>query len=143
MNMLLAVLEKRAGFKLARKMCFHEYRRRPEGERSRIGFWPNSCGLRRVSTLLLSATPVCVARLGYSGEIRPVNRIVAAHFGSRKIGLCAHPHPSNNLKGFSSKVHIEIQPVKKVTVLFSSPVFVNKGILFFLYSKNVLSLQPL
>lgn len=118
MNMLLAVLEKRAGFKLAQKDVFLNIAG---------GLKVNDPGLDLavISAVLSSSLDIAVERdtclcgeVGLSGEIRPVNRIEQRILEAEKLGFARILIPSNNLKGFSSKVHIEIQPVKKVTDAF-------------------------
>ena len=65
--------------------------------------------------------------MGLSGEIRPVNRIEQRILEAEKLGFKRILIPANNLKGFSTKVKIEISEVKKVSdafrVLFSSPQY--------------------
>ncbi len=118
MNMLLAVLEKRAGFKLAQKDVFLNIAG---------GLRISDPGLDlSVITSVLSSnldmsvdTDICLCgEVGLSGEIRPVNRIEQRIQEAEKLGFKRILLPSNNLKGFSSKVKIEIQQVKKVSDAF-------------------------
>jgi DNA repair protein RadA/Sms len=123
MNMLLAVLEKRAGFKLAQKDVFL-----------------NIAGGLRVSDPGLDLSVICAVlsssldmaidrdtclcgEVGLSGEIRPVNRIEQRILEAEKLGFSRILIPANNLKGFSAKVNIKIEQVKRVSdafrVLFS------------------------
>ena len=119
MNMLLAVLEKRVGFKLAQKDVFL-----------------NIAGGLRVSdpaidlsiiTAILSSNmdaPIdrnfCMAgEVGLSGEIRPVNRIEQRMAEAEKLGFSSILVPKYNLQGIDvSKWKIEIIPVRKVEEAF-------------------------
>lgn len=118
MNMLLAVLEKRAGFKLAQKDVFLNIAG---------GLRVSDPGLDlSVITAILSSSldmsvegDTCLCgEVGLSGEIRPVNRIEQRILEAEKLGFSRILIPANNLKGFTSKVNIEIQQVKKVSDAF-------------------------
>ena len=118
MNMLLAVLEKRAGFKLARKDVFLNIAG---------GLKINDPGmdLSVISAVLSSSLDISVAKdtclageVGLSGEIRPVNRIEQRIFEAEKLGFSRIIIPDNNLKGFNSKVSIKIETVRKVEEAF-------------------------
>lgn len=118
MNMLLAVLEKRAGFKLIQKDVFLNIAG---------GLKVNDPGmdLSVISAVLSSSLDisiekhVCIAgEVGLSGEIRPVNRIEQRILEAEKLGFSKILVPQNNLKGFTSKVNIEIIQVRKVEEAF-------------------------
>jgi len=118
MNMLLAVLEKRAGFKLAQKDVFLNIAG---------GLRVNDPGmdLAVISSILSSSLDMAIDRdtcltgeVGLSGEIRPVNRIEQRITEAEKLGFSRIIVPSNNLKGFKSKVKIEIEQVRKVSDAF-------------------------
>src|SRR5690606_36612646 len=118
MNMLLAVLEKRAGLKLAQKDVFLNIAG---------GLRVNDPGMDlAVSSSILSwSLDMAVERetcltgeVGLSGEIRPVNRSEQRITEAEKLGFSRIVVPANNLKGFKSKVKIEIEPVKKVSDAF-------------------------
>lgn len=118
MNMLLAVLEKRAGFKLAQKDVFLNIAG---------GLKINDPGmdLAVISAVLSSSLDVAVAKdtclageIGLSGEIRPVNRIEQRIFEAEKLGFSRIIIPANNLKGFTSKVSIKIETARKVEEAF-------------------------
>ncbi len=119
MNMLLAVLEKRAGFKLAQKDVFLNIAG---------GLRVNDPGmdLAIISAVLSSSLDMTVDRDtclcgevgGLSGEIRPVNRIEQRIQEAEKLGFSRILVPSNNLKGFDKKVSIEIMQVKRVSDAF-------------------------
>ncbi len=118
MNMLLAVLEKRAGFKLAQKDVFLNIAG---------GLKINDPGmdLSVISAVLSSSLDISIAKdtclageVGLSGEIRPVNRIEQRIFEAEKLGFSRIIIPDNNLKGFTSKVSIKIETVRKVEEAF-------------------------
>lgn len=118
MNMLLAVLEKRAGFKLIQKDVFLNIAG---------GLKVNDPGmdLSVISAVLSSSLDIAIEKhvcmageVGLSGEIRPVNRIEQRILEAEKLGFSKILVPQNNLKGFTSKVNIEIIQVKKVEEAF-------------------------
>lgn len=118
MNMLLAVLEKRAGFKLAQKDVFLNIAG---------GLKVNDPGmdLSVISAVLSSSLDIAIdndtclcGEVGLSGEIRPVNRIEQRIQEAEKLGFSRILIPSNNLKGFNKKVSIEIKQVSKVSDAF-------------------------
>ena len=115
LNMLLAVLEKRVGFKLMQKDVFI-----------------NIAGGLRVTDLAIDLsviaavlssnvdTPIesgwCMAgEVGLSGEVRPVNRIEQRIAEAEKLGFTDMIIPKYNLKGLDSKKYnISLHPVRKV-----------------------------
>lgn len=118
MNMLLAVLEKRAGFKLAQKDVFLNIAG---------GLRVNDPGmdLSVISAVLSSSLDMTIDRniclcgeVGLSGEIRPVNRIEQRIQEAEKLGFSRMLIPANNLKGIQKKMSIEIQQVKRVSDAF-------------------------
>ncbi len=118
MNMLLAVLEKRAGFKLAQKDVFLNIA-------GGLKISDPGMDLSVISAVLSSSLDIAVARdtclageVGLSGEIRPVNRIEQRIFEAEKLGFKRIIVPANNLKGFTSKVNIKIETARKVEEAF-------------------------
>ena len=115
LNMLLAVLEKRVGFKLIQKDVF-----------------VNIAGGLRVTDLAMDLsiiaavlssnvdTPIdkewCMAgEVGLSGEVRPVNRIEQRIAEAEKLGFTDMVIPKNNLSGIDpSRYRIKLHPVRKV-----------------------------
>ena len=115
LNMLLAVLEKRVGFKLAQKDVF-----------------VNIAGGLRVTDLAMDLsviaavlssnvdTPIesgwCMAgEVGLSGEVRPINRIEQRIAEAQKLGFTDMIIPKYNLQGFDqNKYSIHLHPVRKV-----------------------------
>lgn len=119
MNMLLAVLEKRAGFKLAQKDVFLNIAGGLKVNDPAIDLAVISAVLS--SSLDISIDPgVCMAgEVGLSGEIRPVNRIEQRIFEAEKLGFSSILIPYNNLKGLdTAKCKIKIIQVKKVEEAF-------------------------
>lgn len=118
MNMLLAVLEKRAGFKLAQKDVFLNIA-------GGLKVNDPAIDLSVISSVLSSSldiavdTNTCMAgEVGLSGEIRPVNRIEQRILEAEKLGFKKILIPHNNLKGFSAKLDIQIAQVRKVEEAF-------------------------
>ena len=115
LNMLLAVLEKRVGFKLIQKDVF-----------------VNIAGGLRVTDLAMDLsviaavlssnvdTPIeqgwCMAgEVGLSGEVRPVSRIDQRISEAQKLGFTHIIVPAHNMQGIdTSRYHISITPVRKV-----------------------------
>ena len=119
MNMLLAVLEKRVGFKLAQKDVFLNIA-------GGIKVNDPAIDLAVISAILSSNmdvaidTSICVAgEVGLSGEIRPVNRIEQRIKEADKLGFKRFILPKFNLQGIdTSQFSIELKPVRKVEEAF-------------------------
>ncbi|WP_108822205.1 DNA repair protein RadA [Dysgonomonas sp. Marseille-P4361] len=118
MNMLLAVLEKRAGFKLIQKDVFLNIA-------GGLKVNDPAMDLAVISAVLSSSLDISIEKhvcmtgeVGLSGEIRPVNRIEQRILEAEKLGFSKILIPQNNLKGFTSKVNIEIVQVRKVEEAF-------------------------
>lgn len=115
LNMLLAVLEKRVGFKLIQKDVFI-----------------NIAGGLRVTDLAMDLSVIsavlssnvdtaiesgwCMAgEVGLSGEVRPVSRIEQRVAEAEKLGFSHIIIPSNNMQGLNTaRFGIELVPVRKV-----------------------------
>lgn len=118
MNMLLAVLEKRAGFKLIQKDVFLNIA-------GGLKVNDPAIDMAVISAVLSSSLDIAIERhvcmageVGLSGEIRPVNRIEQRILEAEKLGFSKILIPHNNLKGFTTKVDIEIMTVRKVEEAF-------------------------
>lgn len=119
MNMLLAVLEKRVGFKLAQKDVFLNIA-------GGIKVNDPAIDLAVISAILSSNmdvpidTTICVAgEIGLSGEIRPVNRIEQRIREADKLGFKKFILPKFNLQGIdTTNLAIELLPVQKVEQAF-------------------------
>ena len=115
LNMLLAVLEKRVGFKLAQKDVFLNIA-------GGLKVTDPAIDLSVIAAVLSSnvdtgiESGVCMAgEVGLSGEIRPVNRIEQRVAEAAKLGFRQMIVPRHNLQGFdTSKLKIELVPVRKV-----------------------------
>lgn len=119
MNMLLAVLEKRAGFKLVQKDVFLNIAGGLRVNDPATDVAVISAVLS--SSLDIAIEPgVCMAgEVGLSGEIRPVNRIEQRIMEAAKLGFNRILVPQGNLKGFDrEKCKIEIVQVRKVEEAF-------------------------
>lgn len=119
MNMLLAVLEKRVGFKLAQKDVFLNIA-------GGLKVNDPAIDLSVISAILSSnmdtgiEREVCMAgEVGLSGEIRPVNRIEQRIGEAEKLGFKQIILPKHNLQGIDTKkIKIELIPVRKVEEAF-------------------------
>ena len=119
MNMLLAVLEKRVGFKLAQKDVFLNIA-------GGLKVNDPAIDLAVISAILSSnvdteiEAEVCMAgEVGLSGEIRPVNRIEQRIGEAEKLGFKRFILPKHNLQGLDTrKLRIELVPVRKVEEAF-------------------------
>ena len=119
MNMLLAVLEKRAGFKLGQKDVFLNIA-------GGLRVNDPAMDLSVIASILSSNLDMAIEReicmcgeVGLSGEIRPVNRIEQRIVEAEKLGFNKILIPQNNLKGFNnSKLAIKIKAVRKVEEAF-------------------------
>lgn len=119
MNMLLAVLEKRVGFKLAQKDVFLNIA-------GGLKVNDPAMDLSIISAILSSNMDVAIemqtcltGEVGLSGEIRPVNRIEQRILEAEKLGFKRILIPAHNLSGFdTAKLNIEIIPVRKVEEAF-------------------------
>jgi len=119
MNMLLAVLEKRVGFKLGQKDVFLNIAGGIRVNDTGIDLAVISAILS--STLDMAIDPgVCVAgEIGLSGEIRPINRIEQRIAEAQKLGFERFVLPQNNMQGLDAgKWDIELLPVREVKEAF-------------------------
>ena len=115
LNMLLAVLEKRVGFKLAQKDVFLNIA-------GGLRVTDPAIDLSVVAAVLSSnvdtgiGSGVCMAgEVGLSGEIRPVSRIGQRIAEAEKLGFTSMVIPRHNLQGLDcGKLKIELLPVRKV-----------------------------
>ena len=115
LNMLLAVLEKRVGFKLMQKDVFINIA-------GGLRVTDLAMDLSVISAVLSSNvdTPIesgwCMCgEVGLSGEVRPVNRIEQRIAEAEKLGFTDMIIPKYNLQGFDkNKYSIHLHPVRKV-----------------------------
>lgn len=120
LNMLLAVLEKRARFKLGQKDVFLNIT-------GGLKVTDPALDLAVVAAVMSSNFDVAVPRhaafageVGLSGEIRTVTRIDQRVAEAAKLGFETIFIPSGNLKGIHDKFNIRIIEVNKVTDVFES-----------------------
>ena len=119
MNMLLAVLEKRVGFKLAQKDVFLNIAGGLKVNDPAIDLSVISAILSSNMDTEIERTVCLAGEVGLSGEIRPVNRIEQRIAEAEKLGFRQFLIPRHNLQGLNtSKFKIELIPVKKVEEAF-------------------------
>lgn len=118
LNMLLAVLEKRARFKLGQKDVFLNIA-------GGLKVTDPALDLAVVAAVMSSNFDVPVPRntafageVGLSGEIRTVTRIDQRVSEAAKLGFDTIFIPAGNLKGIHDKFNIKIVEVNKVTDVF-------------------------
>lgn len=115
LNMLLAVLEKRVGFKLMQKDVFLNIA-------GGLRVTDPAMDLSVIAAVLSSNVDTaieagwCMAgEVGLSGEVRPINRIEQRIAEAEKLGFSHMIVPRYNMQGLSRKTfNIELVPVKKV-----------------------------
>ena len=119
MNMLLAVLEKRVGFKLGQKDVFMNIA-------GGLKVSDPAIDLAVISAILSSSLDIAVDRtvcmtgeVGLSGEIRPVSRIEQRIAEAAKLGFERIIIPKSNMHGLEKrKLGIGLIPVTKVEEAF-------------------------
>ncbi|GAT63246.1 DNA repair protein RadA [Paludibacter jiangxiensis] len=120
MNMLLAVLEKRAGFKLAQKDVFLNIA-------GGLKVNDPAIDLAIITSILSSSMDIALERhicmageVGLSGEIRPVNRIEQRILEAEKLGFKKIIIPDYNLhkSDKNTRFSIEVIKAKKVEDAF-------------------------
>ena len=119
MNMLLAVLEKRVGFKLAQKDVFLNIAGGLKVNDTALDL-PVICAILSSNVDMAIPADVCICgEVGLSGEIRQVTRIEQRLSEAEKLGLKRIIIPRNNLKGIDrSGLKIQIEEVSKVEEAF-------------------------
>ena len=119
MNMLLAVLEKRAGFKLIQKDVFLNIAGGLRVNDPAIDLAVLAAILSSSLDITIEPGTCMAGEVGLSGEIRPVNRIEQRILEAEKLGFTRILVPHSNLCGFdTSKCHLEIVQVRKVEEAF-------------------------
>lgn len=116
LNMLLAVLEKRVGFKLVQKDVFLNIAGGLRVADTAMDLSVIAAVLSsNVDTAIDSTTCMC-GEVGLSGEIRPVSRIEQRIAEAQKLGFRRILVPENNVKGINLKLFhgIDIVPVARV-----------------------------
>ena len=119
MNMLLAVLEKRVGFKLAQKDVFLNIAGGLKVNDPAIDLGVISAILSSNMDVEIEHNVCMAGEVGLSGEIRPVNRIEQRIAEAEKLGFSQFLLPKHNMQGLDAgKYKIELIPVKKVEEAF-------------------------
>ena len=121
MNMLLAVLEKRVGFKIAQKDVFLNIA-------GGIKVNDTALDLAVICAILSSNVDIVVpsnfcmtGEVGLTGEIRQVTRLEQRIMEAEKLGFESMIIPKGNLKGFdTSKLKIRLVEVARVEEAFRS-----------------------
>ena len=117
LNMLLAVLEKRVGFKLLQKDVFLNIAGGLRVQDPAIDLAVLAAVLSSNMDIALDAGTCLCGEVGLAGEIRPVNRIEQRISEAQKLGFRRILIPSEQ-KVDTKRYAIEIVPVKKVTDAF-------------------------
>ena len=122
MNMMLAVLEKRAGFNLSAKDVFLNMA-------GGLKVSDPACDLAVICAILSSNFDISIsqkicfaAEVGLSGEIRPVSQVErriaeAEKLGFEAIYISAFNKPSQEKKSAASKSSIKVFPIKDIPEL--------------------------
>jgi DNA repair protein RadA/Sms len=119
MNMLLAVLEKRVGFKLAQKDVYLNIAGGLRVNDPAIDLSVISAILSSNMDVEIEPTICMAGEVGLSGEIRPVNRIEQRISEAAKLGFKQIIVPRSNMKRLdTSRFGIEVLPVGKVEEAF-------------------------
>ena len=117
LNMLLAVLEKRVGFKLLQKDVFLNIAGGLRVQDPAIDLAVLAAVLSSNMDIALDAGTCLCGEVGLAGEIRPVNRIEQRISEAQKLGFRRILIPADQ-KVDSSRYSIEVVAVKKVTDAF-------------------------
>lgn len=119
MNMLLAVLEKRVGFKLAQKDVFLNIAGGLKVNDTALDL-PIICAVLSSNVDMSIPRDTCLCgEVGLSGEIRPITRLEQRISEAEKLGMKTIVVPRYNLKGVdTSKFNIQIKEVSKVEEAF-------------------------
>ncbi len=115
LNMLLAVLEKRVGFRLMQKDVFLNIA-------GGLRVTDPAMDLSVIAAVLSSNVDVAISagwcmagEVGLSGEVRPVSRVEQRIAEAEKLGFTDMLVPKYNLQGIDTKKYsIKLHPVKKV-----------------------------
>lgn len=120
MNMLLAVLEKRCGFRLSAKDVFLNIAGGIKVEDPAIDLSIMAAIISSHEDIFISSKICFAAEVGLSGEIRAVNRIEQRISEAEKLGFEKIFISNYNLKGLNKdKFKIQIVTVSKIEEVFS------------------------
>lgn len=119
MNMLLAVLEKRVGFKLAQKDVYLNIAGGLRVNDPAIDLPVISAILSSNMDVEIEPTLCMAGEVGLSGEIRPVNRIEQRIAEAQKLGFKEIIVPAANIKRLDlARFEIKVHPASKVEEAF-------------------------
>jgi len=119
LSMLLAVLEKRAGFRLATKDVFINIAGGIKVDDTAIDLAIITSVLSSDLDLAIKKTDCFAGEVGLTGEIRSVSRVEQRILEAEKLGFKRIFIPQNNAKSLNVKSkNIEIVPVSKVEDVF-------------------------
>ena len=121
LNMLLAVLEKRVGFKLLQKDVFLNIAGGLRVQDPAIDLAVLAAVLSSNMDIALDPGTCLCGEVGLAGEIRPVNRIEQRISEAQKLGFKRILVPAEQMERLGSRkghAEIEVVPVKKVTDAF-------------------------
>lgn len=119
MNMLLAVLEKRVGFKLGQKDVFLNIAGGLKVNDPSLDL-PVICAILSSNVDMAIPSSICMAgEVGLSGEIRQITRVEQRVMEAEKLGMHTILIPKHNLKGINTdRFKIKIAEVAKVEEAF-------------------------
>lgn len=119
LNMLLAVLEKRAGFKIAQKDVFLNIAGGIKVNDPAIDLSVLAAVLSSSLDIAIDKNTCLAGEVGLAGEIRPVNRIEQRIAEAQKLGFERIIVPSYTSSGIDySRFHLEVAQVKRVEEAF-------------------------
>ena len=119
MNMFLAVLEKRVGFKLAQKDVYLNIAGGLRVNDPAIDLPVISAILSSNMDVEIEPTLCMAGEVGLSGEIRPINRIEQRIAEAQKLGFKEIIVPAANIKRLDlSRFEIKVHPASKVEEAF-------------------------
>lgn len=117
LNMLLAVLEKRVGFKLLQKDVFLNIAGGLRVQDPAIDLAVLAAVLSSNMDIALDTATCLCGEVGLAGEIRPVNRIEQRIAEAQKLGFSRILVPADN-KIDNKRYTIQVVPVRRVTDAF-------------------------
>lgn len=120
LNMLLAVLEKRARFKLGQKDVFLNMAGGLKVTDPAVDLAVVAAVMSSNFDLTIPRLTAFIGEVGLSGEIRTVTRIDQRVAEAEKLGFETVYVPQGNLKGVKDNFRIKIIEVSKVTDMFRS-----------------------
>lgn len=118
LNMLLAVLEKRAKFRLSQKDVFLNIAGGLKITDPAIDLAVTAAIMSSNFDIVIPRHSAFIGEIGLSGEIRPVTRIESRISEASKMGMTKIFIPKGNLKGISLKTEAQIVEISRVEECF-------------------------